>query len=190
MREQRKMSSVGAFSPVVVRASTRQAIVERVMVEYFCVSARRTCWLGVVLLVALFSAVPARANGPVPPPELRWVEGQLLVQVEKGVDLHRTALKTGSVTPGIDELNRQFSVVAAELVMPQYRPTTMEALRGSTKGRSMADAELELMDRLGRWVLLKADPTSDVEAMAEAYAKLDEVIVRCSHRLLGRTGGR
>jgi subtilisin family serine protease len=138
--------------------------------------ARTARFVVSLLLVTALLSTPSLANGPIPPPEVRWIEGQLLIQVAERVDLYRVELKAGSVTPGLDELNLRFGVVAADLVMPQYRPTAMEAIRRSTKGRSTAEFQLELMDGLGRWMLLEADPTSDIEAMAKAYAALDEVV--------------
>ena len=141
-------------------------------------SEMRCCSVvGGVLVGLALSAVVATAHGPIPPQPVEWVPGQLLVRLAPGLEPVAAGEMSGDLTPGLTSLNERFGVETARPLLQHYGPIALRALEGSGKAASVPPGDLELMDRLGRWVLLQAGGDADVEAMVAAYEALDEVEV-------------
>ncbi|MGH8028819.1 MAG: S8 family serine peptidase [Arenimonas sp.] len=140
-----------------------------------------------VLLAALVSAAPAHAQARAgkPAPTVRWVAGEVLVQVDPALELRGNATGGehvdlagarfhGGQASGLAALNRKFGVTDAVFVLPRYQPSSMAARRESPGAR--AAKTRASMASLGRWVRIKVQAGADIQAIARAYAALDEII--------------
>jgi subtilisin family serine protease len=142
---------------------------------------------GWLLFLAVLTTRSASATVPVAPSKVRWVPGEILVQVDpalvlpestidsKRPDFSRAAFR-GQQAPGFAALNLRYRVAESEWVLPRYRPAQLEALRHAAARNATSPRRLALMGELGRWVRIKANRNADVPAMLKDYGALAEVL--------------
>jgi subtilisin family serine protease len=149
------------------------------------VSSRRWPALAFLLgLLAIF-VLPVQAQVGKRAHAVRWVPGEVLVQVDPALELPANATGGahadlaharfhGRTATALGALNRKFGVTGGAFVFPQYQPSSMAARRDGRGPRSTQTRVA--MGSLGRWIRIEVKRDADIAAVARAYAALDEVV--------------